>query len=257
LGFSWQDHPFKFMDPLKSFERIGILNRTLLNHGLGDDPRVLMVTEEDVAWDVPVVVCGELTMDLYSRAFRKLAKGAQLFVDTQENDVRLISLLKLAGFTHIHRQGRFLSAKKPTYDLGMSVSLGSREANDELKSSDKIWQSSARPQDGLYSKDHLIDEEALLEPPDRVKPAFPIGADCKPEIKNAPRKACKNCTCGRAEQEAANTSAITSNIPFQSSSCGNCSLGDAFRCGGCPYRGLPPFKPGEIVVLRDLTEPDI
>jgi len=31
--------------------------------------------------------------------------------------------------------------------------------------------------------------------------------------------------------------------------CAQCGLGDAFRCAGCPYRGLPSFAPGQKIEL--------
>ncbi|VDN50289.1 unnamed protein product [Dracunculus medinensis] len=96
----------------------------------------------------------------------------------------------------------------------------------------KIWNLDA---------DEMIDENELLTKEDFKRPV--PSSDCGISYKGK-KRACKNCTCGLAEMEAAGKSQI-----LPQSSCGNCYLGDAFRCSSCPYRGLPPFKPGEIVQL--------
>ena len=96
--------------------------------------------------------------------------------------------------------------------------------------------------------DDLIDEDALLTEEDLKKPQLPSVGDC--EV-GSTRKACKNCTCGRAEAEekVEKLGLSMDQLDNPQSACGSCGLGDAFRCATCPYKGLPPFKLGEKVSL--------
>jgi len=117
------------------------------------------------------------------------------------------------------------------------------------------------------SDDELIDEDALLDEDD-LKRHVKIPTECKPKAKR--RRACKDCTCGLAQKleaedkaKRANADQALNTLKLQADdlaevdftvkgkvgSCGNCALGDAFRCDGCPYIGLPAFKPGEEVRL--------
>ncbi|CAF0878072.1 unnamed protein product [Didymodactylos carnosus] len=79
--------------------------------------------------------------------------------------------------------------------------------------------------------------------------------DCGTASKSI-RKACKNCTCGLAQELEKNE--YDSAAKNMKSSCGSlsfsCYLGDAFRCAGCPYRGLPPFKPGERINIPAMSD---
>ncbi|KAK9791273.1 hypothetical protein AB5N19_08845 [Seiridium cardinale] len=116
--------------------------------------------------------------------------------------------------------------------------------------------------------DDLIDEDTLLTEEDLNKP-LAIPAECVPKVGKR-RRACKDCTCGLAEKLAAEDAAkrgdadaklkslklgaddlteVDFTVQGKVGSCGNCSLGDAFRCDGCPYIGMPAFKPGEEVRL--------
>ncbi|OAG29604.1 hypothetical protein NEDG_00737 [Nematocida displodere] len=76
-------------------------------------------------------------------------------------------------------------------------------------------------------------------------------------IRKTAKRSCAGCTCGAKEAEAVSASASAtdsatvtdSNNANPKSECGNCYLGDAFRCNSCPYNGMPPFKINEPVTF--------
>jgi len=186
---------------------------------------------------------------------------------------RLPSELTLAGFAvldnRITMDGVIIS-QRPVDVPGASFALKSRRQSNKKA----LWTLSA-------PSTPIIDPEQLLTEADRARPAA-----CEPVLSGAvPRrkKACKGCTCGLAELEAEERArapvvlldgaidgraiavsgaekerllAAAAATPKATSSCGNCFLGDAFRCASCPYMGLPAFKPGEKVEI-DLGMDDI
>jgi hypothetical protein len=93
----------------------------------------------------------------------------------------------------------------------------------------------------MIDEDNLLSDDVLAPPP--AMGARTATDDC------SGRKACDNCTCGRADAEASDQPKTA-----PSSSCGKCHLGDAFRCASCPYLGKPAFKPGEEHLVLEMAD---
>ena len=159
-----------------------------------------------------------------------------------------------------------ISGRKPRWERGVKFSL-------EKKTKKTAVSHSAWEEEDDDGEEETIDEDALLTEKDKAKPTTAEGGDgvgCPPT-----RKPCKDCTCGRKEEEEMKENDATpaksavvkmdlENDPNDEtfkSACGNCALGDAFRCAGCPYLGQPAFKENDeenkVVMLDDLGTVDL
>lgn len=185
----------------------------------------------------------------------------------------LHSELILAGFhilsTPSDDQG-ILIAQKPAVSPSATVPLKStvprlvplRKKADPAKKK-ALWALMAPADLNNSHVDDKIDPESLLTEADKTRPV----PTCEPVDSRAPRRkrACKGCTCGLAEleEEERKTGKVVlldgsqngetmvvsrsekerlldaaKKAPKATSSCGNCFLGDAFRCASCPYLGM-------------------
>nr|CAG4635774.1 EOG090X0FGQ [Artemia franciscana] len=194
--------------------------------------------------------------------FHKLKHKGLLFILGQEKSA---SKLILAGFTNIceiesmeYKGKRMLlySCEKPNFELGSSAQLKGVDSKtsqlcfteEQLGEIDNCNGNLAEILDEEPYGDYM-DPDELLEEIDLVKPTAESLKVCGTTGK---RKACKDCSCGLAEELEVEKGGVKSTVKTEiKSSCGSCYLGDAFRCASCPYLGMPAFKPGEKIVLSD------
>jgi anamorsin len=160
-------------------------------------------------------------------------------------------------------------ATKPNFQVGTAFSLQTKQQTSI--SSQNNHGSAVKVSLDEDGDDAMVDDSDLLEEDDLRAPSQQF--DCGPGDGPA-RKACKNCSCGLSKKQqadaaknavAAARSAAAADgtavkldldaIEVPTSSCGNCYLGDAFRCATCPFLGKPAFKKGEEKkVLLDLND---
>ncbi|XP_022868642.1 anamorsin homolog [Olea europaea var. sylvestris] len=223
-------------------EQVEQLDPMIITQASPDSP----LSVESSSMDVVVFISSsfELPSDqLLVNISRVLRAGGTVLHWTSQSatgkvtDSSLKGKFLLAGFLDVlsaeNGQSFWVIGKKPSWKIGSSFSI--------KKTSQSL------PKVQIDDDMDLIDEDSLLTEEDLKKPQ-PLPGDC--EV-GSTRKACKNCTCGRAEaEEKVQKLGLTMDqLDNPQSACGNCGLGDAFRCSTCPYKGLPTFKLGEKVTL--------
>jgi len=134
-----------------------------------------------------------------------------------------------------------VQALKPNHEIGASRLLSFAKPAAPVKTAPKadVWTLEDIEDDTV----ELMDDSELLNEEDLVKPDPASLRVCGTTGK---RKACKDCSCGLKEELEDGKEPTKKDF---TSSCGSCFLGDAFRCGSCPYLGMPAFNPGDKITL--------
>jgi len=180
-----------------------------------------------------------------------LKAGGDLTLHFSHNTITMDTInmsLMLGGFVDISQMisGDYYG-KKPNWDIGTTAAVKINKSKKTGKSNNG-WKISADDDDM-----DLVNENDLLDA-DVVEKKVESG-DCSTK-----RRACKGCSCGRAEMEADMESKgikiddLDDTTEMPTSACGNCYRGDAFRCASCPFLGKPAFEKGNEKVILSLSD---
>ncbi|KAG7667198.1 putative Anamorsin-like protein [Nannochloris sp. 'desiccata'] len=189
---------------------------------------------------------GHHTVSLLGVIANALAPGGKLIVQEDGSEDSLKKNLMLSGFTNTQiasQNGKgagIITAEKPKWETGTKAAITLKPK--AAAAAPATWTLDANEDEELVDEDDLLTEEDLQRP----APANGAADDCEVGAGGG-RKACDNCSCGRADGVVQKLTKEMIDNP--TSGCGSCSLGDAFRCGGCPYKGLPAFEMGKKIEL--------
>lgn len=231
------------------------------------DDQAKITTYADAAFDAIGGIC-----DLpYSRPYLqniirvlKLGGGVSVLIP-EDQEASLSKSLMYAGFMDIENKNHKnaeenlfsrtwksnnskilveVSARRPPWNPNTAKPLSFLKKSKPISSANaNVWSLAG---DDLAEDDiELEDEDDILmnESEKVIIPTLNGDMDDCGESGQKTRKACKNCSCGRAELEESGDF-VPQKVSAPVSACGSCGLGDAFRCSGCPYLGQPAFKMG-------------
>jgi len=167
------------------------------------------------------------SLEILGYVFRSLKKGCKLLItdaDIKSTNSDQISLeLLLCGFVNMKlenvpgKDSYNILCHKPLWTIGEAAKINLKASNT-LFSDKNTWK--LKSLDG--TEVDFIDENDLLDNNSQIlKPASCGDSQLGQSGK---KRACKNCTCGLAEEEANSTAG--NYIPqVKTSSCGNCAKG--------------------------------
>lgn len=157
--------------------------------------------------------------NLLSQYLKLVKPNGNIIITTKlGSKTEFLSTLKTAGLLFTESDAKVdetnvltVVSRKPNFEVGSSVKLSFAKKTPVAS----VWKIDDTVEDDIIDPDSLLDEEDFKKPdPASLKVCGTTGK----------RKACKDCSCGLAEELATEVGSVTPKSENAKSSCGSVSL---------------------------------